>query len=272
MTDDPEEPEFSIEVDARVVEGGPPRPRIYVDEDIQGGRFEPTPETTVFFDHVRVDQVDFSGVRLSDFEADGCHFTKADFSQFKPRGGGFGYLDTSTYVDCGFDGADLRLVRPGRARFERCLFTNVRIYDWFTDADFIDCIFSGRLEQTTFVGPLEAWMAKNRGHRPIEFRGNDFSAADLMDTSFRWGFDLAAQILPGPPDYVLFDQWPARVDRARDLVRRQPPSREREKSLKLLEIFASEGYRTQSANLLHRDEIRPDVLSTLETALPSPLH
>jgi hypothetical protein len=195
-----------------------------------------------------------------------------DFSRFAPGGGAFGYLDQSIYLDCRFDGADLTQIAPGRARFERCQFTNVRIRDWFTSyASFVDCVFAGRIERSTFAGRWGIGLPQEQGHAPNEFHGNDFSRANMVDTSFRYGIDLLLQILPGPPQYVLLDQWPARVARARELVRSQFPGSEREKALRHLEILSDQGSLEQSTSLLRRDEVHSDVLDVLETAVPSAL-
>src|SRR3954453_666408 len=96
----------------------------------------------------------------------------------------------SEYIDCRFDGSSLRAPWVGYARFVRCSFRGVRLRHWRSQADFIDCVFTGRAQACMFSGVVEGvaddLMTPVR-LRAAEFRGNDFSGMELRDVSFRGG-------------------------------------------------------------------------------------
>lgn len=67
---------------------------------------------------------------------------------------GFGDgADVSEYVECSFDGSRIQAVAPGRARFVRCSFRDVKLKGWLCwDAEFVDCVFTGRGDELRFFG------------------------------------------------------------------------------------------------------------------------
>jgi hypothetical protein len=75
--------------------------------------------------------------------------------------------------------------------------------------------------------------------RVNEFRGNDFSEADIDYVDLRDGIDVSAQRWPEGDGYYHLDRWPERLRAARAVVDRQPPSRRREDALALLSVLDS---------------------------------
>jgi hypothetical protein len=82
------------------------------------------------------------------------------------------------------------------------------------EAEFIDCTFTGRLQTCIFNGTVSEedrpWVGRERN----EFRGNDFSGAELVDVAFRTGIDLDQQRLPTGPDYLYVPDAAAAIERA----------------------------------------------------------
>jgi len=105
---------------------------------------------------VTVRDADFRRVTFDQFAPEGCTFEHCDFSnqtldrRYQPL---FSSRRQSVFRDCTFNNADLTGVRPGQARFERCTFIGSKIDAWesFT-AEFIDCVFAGRLRNVRFYG------------------------------------------------------------------------------------------------------------------------
>jgi uncharacterized protein YjbI with pentapeptide repeats len=146
----------------------------------------------------------FSGLRFSDIWISGCHLERCDFTgvradAFAPGGTGKGA--PSTYVECVFDGARLRLGSSGYGRFEHCSFRNVDLRDWmWKGVDLVECIFTGSLRRTIM------WGSTQDGSRTNEVRDNDFSGTRLIDFTFRGGVDVTAQRMPaGGPGLVIPD-------------------------------------------------------------------
>ena len=133
---------------------------------------------------------DFAGRRLRDPSVANSRLVRCDFRRTRITGGGLGDgREPSEYVECVFDGSSWNNVIPGQAVFLRCSFPDVKIRNLrCSDAQFIDCVFTGVLSVSWFngrpVGPARAWRSRN------EFRGNDFSGAKLVDVAFRTGIDL----------------------------------------------------------------------------------
>jgi hypothetical protein len=146
------------------------------------------------------------------------------------------------------------------SRFERCTFTNVRIRGWegFT-AEFVDCVFSGELRDCWFTGStqpaVDRWTSVSRTRN--EFRGNDFRDAKLINCTFDFGIDIAAQRWPTDPDYVVLDRFHERVRFARSVIARWPDDTSRETALKILAIMCGRGMTDQdSAFLRPKDWLR----------------
>jgi hypothetical protein len=79
----------------------------------------------------------------------------------------------------------------------------------------IDCTFSGRLKAAIFNGMVPEDERAMIGRVSNEFRGNDFSALDLIDVTFRTGIDLSKQILPSGEDYLYLPHAASAVSRAK---------------------------------------------------------
>ena len=82
-----------------------------------------------------------------------------------------------------------------------------------------------------------------------EVRGNDFSAAELHDVSFRRGLVLSDQLLPAGPDYHFVADLPAALAKAAPIVEGWPdPKRGRD----WLEIMQQDVDGGQREDLLQR--------------------
>ena len=85
---------------------------------------------------------------------------------------------TSEYVDCSFDGSQIKALIPGRARFVRCSFRNVQIKKWIcSDCEFIDCVFTGEITGVNFNAQPSPLYPRERSIN--RYLGNDFSGAKL---------------------------------------------------------------------------------------------
>jgi uncharacterized protein YjbI with pentapeptide repeats len=255
---------------ARVGKTRPARPRLEIERDLTGARFEAPADATVFFRRVAMEGVDFSGTRLSHFVTAGSRFIDCDFSRvrFQPYRTSSDIDEPTLYVRCNFDRADMRktFTLTG-SRFEECTFRGTKIKGWEGwCAEFVDCVFACRIEESIFSGrPVHCYesldqartsaetygVMADRSHdaprRTInEFRGNDFSKAELRDVSFRYGIDIGAQLWPEGVGYRRYDRWPERIARVIAEVRTWPPSADRDRALELLDIYFSAGNEEQS--------------------------
>jgi hypothetical protein len=136
-------------------------------DDLEGGRFEPDPDVTYWFEQVTVRGVDFSRGRFGwykhgrfggAFDVSGSMFVDCDFSKVRFDRGSFGTSGHSTYTDCRFDGAEI-WSRKNRssidlddARFTRCSFA-AKVRMWFAfNAEFVGCSFATRVGRCYFYG------------------------------------------------------------------------------------------------------------------------
>lgn len=112
-------------------------------------------DRNLLVDHETYTAKDFTAARIDRFSSHGSRFMDCRFNGMRARTSfGIG-LDQSEYIDCAFDGARLHMNGGGNARFVRCTFTNVRIWDWLTNGvELVDCTFSGALRRATFSGRL----------------------------------------------------------------------------------------------------------------------
>jgi hypothetical protein len=210
------------------------------------------------FDRVVVSDVDFSRSRFLVFNSVGCRFENCDFSRTRfDLSGGFSLDPPSTFRSCVFDGAHLRAMWAlGATRCERCTFIGARIESWQSDcAEFVACIFGGRIVRSRFSGRPQGLCAATVGRTFNEFRANDFSRADLVDSSFTNGIDLSAQLWPSDPVYTRFDRPAERVRSAQADVSRWAVGADRDHALRLLEIIALEA-RGQAEIIIRRDTFR----------------
>ena len=180
------------------------------------GSFKIPDDQRVVLDHARLDGENYSGRTLLQFASIGSHLHACNFGQIEIQSAAFGGgRETSEFVDCTFDGARMNMAPGGFSRFVRCSFQNVKIRNWicFT-VEMIDCTFSGRLDTAIFNGAVPEDERAVIGRACNEFYGNDFSALDLRDVTFRTGIDLT-QILPSGKDYLFLPNAAATVSRAK---------------------------------------------------------
>ncbi len=174
---------------------------------------------TVLLHHITVSDCDLSRAKFERLVPSGCTFVRCDFRAaaldrrlaplLKAR-------EQNVFRECRFDGADLRAVDPGGSRFEACVFDGADLRGWNAMlAEFVDCHFAGRVERVRFHGrPWGAGAGDLRPRRKVnEFRGNDFSDAELIDVAFVMGIDLAPQRWPESRDYVRLDRVHQRLTR-----------------------------------------------------------
>lgn len=204
------------------------------------GSFDPAKLDRLVFKNDEVIERDFTGARHEFLTVVESRFERCRFERCRFDTASFGAgQSVSEYVDCSFDGSRIRSVATGFSRFARCSFRDVNIRDWSGEhVDLVDCVFSGRIKSAMFWGrPIPVW-AKNQyesmvRHREKEglgppsreyrelvlreandFYGNDFSQAELIKVSFRYGIDLTKQRLPTGPDYLYLGDAPAAIEEA----------------------------------------------------------
>lgn len=169
----------------------------------------------------------FASLGVERWNSLGAQFDSCDFSGLHLRQFNAGmYPNPSHYRDCTFDGARINGPLMGWARFERCEFTNVRLYKWLSHSvSFVDCTFSGVLREMVFFGSDE--------DESNDFHGNDFSRCDLLGVGYQGGADILAQRLPAGPDYLAVPDLAAAVESVTDGAKRVSGPQQRS-----LEIWA----------------------------------
>lgn len=173
----------------------------------------------VVLERATIEDVDFTRASFEHLASSGCVFVNCDFrglafdrrlrSLFTSR-------RQSVFRDCRFDACDLRHAGPGQSRFERCSFEGARIERWTSlCGEFVDCRFAGPIVDSKFYGlPHGALATQLSPHRATnEFRGNDLSAAQLVDTVFVQGLSLSLQRWPEGDDHVRLDRIHQRLQR-----------------------------------------------------------
>jgi uncharacterized protein YjbI with pentapeptide repeats len=263
---------------ARIVDSGKRPPALIIDKSTRGGTFKAPRDRSVSFDGVTLEGVDLSGSRFDHAMIKGSTFLDCDFRGVKfEHVVGFDAEWPSAFVGCKFDRADLRnLSDPSTSRFEGCTFRQAKIFGWNSwCGEFVDCLFEGRLESVLFAGrPTKCYEIIDSARATAielgidvpdvtppprrasnEFRGNDFSSADLVNVEFRYGVDIAAQRWPEGPDYLRFDRWRVRLARTRSVVETWPVSKEQADALALLALYDGGGWEEQSEVFLPRDAL-----------------
>jgi hypothetical protein len=184
------------------------------------GRIAITDDQLVMVDHARLHGEDYSSRKLLQFATIGSHLRACNFDNTQIQSAAFGSgRETSEFVECTFNGARMDLGPGGFSRFVRCSFHDVRIRNWTCFAvEMIDCTFSGRMETAIFNGSVPDDERAIIGRASNEFHGNDFSAMDLIDVTFRTGIDLTKQILPSGEDYLFLPQAASAVSRTKSHV------------------------------------------------------
>lgn len=260
--------------------GGHPPPRVTVDRDQTGGRFELPGGGRAQFQNVRFNDVDFRGLRFEMFIGSGSVFKDCDFRQVQIEAGQLGNLSQTVYRACRFDRARLTGVDPLYARFEHCFFDDADLTQWRAfHAEFVECHFRGRIVEAKFGGKLSnTAAARIQPHRiKNEFRGNDFREAMLVDCTFFDGIDLTAQLLPAGAEYIQLDSIRERIERARAEISRWKESPARDEALLMLSVYESAS-RGQDQLFARRDDIgtpakiRNQVWELLATPLPEKPH
>src|SRR4051812_10570620 len=198
--------------------------------NVVGQRLE-LPAGAMFHDAVVVD-CDLSRQRIPRLSVSATLFERCDFSRSQVVGV-LGVRPWATYRDCTFVRTDLRGASRSLARFERCTFEHAKLDKWFaTSAEFVDCRFSGPLRSVRFAGSVwPAEVAQKLGSRQLEFVGNDFSEAELVDVDFVGGVDIGAQRWPSSPDYAIIEDLAAGLAAAEQEIARSRDGKERADAL-----------------------------------------
>lgn len=235
----------------------------------------------IIFERTQFHEVDVRRAVFDVMRVSGSVFERCDFRglaldrRYQPI---FSGRPRNVFRECRFDAADLRQVRPGQARFEACSFAGANLDGWVAGtAEFVDCTFAGRLCGARFYG--RPWGADAEAVDPPrglnEFRGNDFTACELLDVSFLMGIDIAAQRWPTGEQYVRLDRIQKRITRAHAEILRWGDLRARREALAMVRAV-SELSVIQKEVFLRRGEPRwqapPDVedrvWELLQRALP----
>lgn len=186
---------------------------------------------------------DFSGRRVSWWAVADSTFERCKFESLRVKGAELGGGTTpSVFIDCSFDGSRLNGANLGYLRFERCTFRNVMLKRWICHhVDFVDCVFSGNLDEFTLFGSLDG--------QANEIRRNDLRDATMLGGGFRAGVDLYDQQLPADPRH-LFIPDPAQALRAAyEVVMAWEDGKTKNRAASTLEILA-EDYRSGQPQLL----------------------
>lgn len=211
--------------------------------ELGGQRFElPAGVSSVTFDQARLVDVDFSGMRFADFTVhdsvfEGCDFTGVAFECLSMATTCMqGTWDGIGWPQSVFRGCVFRRTRfpPttffGNVRFERCTFDRSRLRDQTNtfEAEFVDCVFLGRVRNVNFWGrPTQHQAALGRDRN--DFAGNDFTGAEVDHVAFHH-IDLQTQRWPGLPGYALLDRIGARVHAVLPLVEQWPDAHHRKEA------------------------------------------
>ncbi|GAA4967900.1 uncharacterized protein YjbI with pentapeptide repeats [Nonomuraea thailandensis] len=214
----------------------------------------PAGVTDVIFDRARLVNVDFTAMRFPCFvafgsEFDGCDFSGAVFEQLSmgSTGTGIGGQEgdgaawpQTVFRDCVFRRTRFaEFTAFGNVRFEGCTFDRSRLRQQTntSEAEFVDCVFLGPVRSINFWG-----RPADRGHAVLgrdrnDFSGNDFTAAELDNVSFRH-IDLRAQRFPGLPGYALLGRITERARAVLPLVDNWPDDKHRQEARSALEFLA----------------------------------
>lgn len=272
----------AIEVRAKLKGRVPPTERAIVSGELRGGRLN-VGSKHVEFDGAHVIDVDLSGMSFESFRVRESTFERCDFRRFRspktvPAFGSQAPRQT-VYRECRFENADLRHPLLGEARFERCVFDGAKIERWAsTHAEFVDCHFAGKIVSSNFCGrapDVSTYVRRTPGReRRNEFRDNDFSSAELVDTAFKFGIDIAAQRWPQSPEYIRLDRLAERFARVRKEIEAWSSESDRKSGLEMLYLYSHYGYEEQQDLFARRDnlptvprKIRDRVWDLLEHAL-----
>jgi fluoroquinolone resistance protein len=207
----------------------------------------------VRFENAEALRCDFSAQSFFSYTAVDSTFTECSFA-----GARFAYATLggrrTTYERCDFRGADLRGIYPGDASFLSCEFTDAQIKGWMSFcAEFVDCRFATRIIDSIFSASPRSCLSGRTRH---QFRGNDFSEGELLDTMFIGGIDLNDQRWPTSDDYVRIPDAAARLANASKAIDQWPePGRtEAQVEVRFLARFAED----QDELIVRRDDLDID--------------
>jgi hypothetical protein len=161
-----------------------------------------TDEQGIFIDNKLVKGAHFKDLAVNCLVvANGSTLVRTIFEGLRIECGTLGGgIQISEYVDCTFQRCRLELEVPGRARFTRCRFRDVRLSSWFClNAEFIDCSFSGRLNKVVFDASLTPIDQAELGRTYNRYENNDFRKCKFKDVAFRGGIPLDPELLPEEP-------------------------------------------------------------------------
>jgi uncharacterized protein YjbI with pentapeptide repeats len=253
-----------------------------VSGELRGGQLN-LGSRQVEFDGAHVVDVDLNGKTFESFRVRESIFERCDFRRFRSTttlpAFGIQAPKQTLYRECRFDGADLRRASVGEARFESCVFDGAKIERLSsTHAEFIDCHFAGKVVSSNFCGrapEVSTYLRRTPGReRRNEFRGNDFSKTDLIDTAFKFGIDISAQRWPQAPEYIRLDRLPERFAQARKAIEALTSEADRKAGLEMLYLYSHYGYEEQQELFTRRvnlpaipRKIRDRVWDLLEHAL-----
>ena len=119
------------------------------------GRIEiPSDQLVILSKKVLVGE-NFSDRDLTGFSSEACHFRGCSFERMTIESASFGAgKNESLYEDCTFDGSEI-YGDPGRAKFYRCSFRDIRLEGFFSlAASYVECVFSGEIRRSVFHGSL----------------------------------------------------------------------------------------------------------------------
>lgn len=198
----------------------------------------------VLLQHATVADVDFGRASFDRLAPTACTFVSCDFrratldKKLLPL---FRAKERNVFRACRFDGVDLRGVDPRASRFEACVFDGADMSGWSAStAEFVDCHFGGRTAHVRFYGrPWGPGAADLDLKRTVnEFRGNDFSEAELVDVTFVMGIDIGSQRWPQTKDYVRLDRIHQRLTRARSDILRWKDLERRSDALQMVQSLS----------------------------------
>jgi hypothetical protein len=232
----------------------------------------------VVLDSVKEENADFSGRRLESFTAIACRFVGCRFERMHIEDASFGAGRTdSEYYDCSFDGSKIRADVPGNARFVRCSFRDVVFrYLLCERVEFVECVFSGKLQSGYFNGTVPIDKQLSLGRSLNEFRDNDFSQMEFLDVGFRTGIDLSKQKLPKGPMYLYVPDAVTAVTNIRKQVVEWKDLKRRQEAMKVIQFLelGLEGGQQQlflrPKGLMPRQlrEVSEEIFSLLREAQP----
>jgi hypothetical protein len=184
------------------------------------GRADLPDDARVVLDHLQVRGQDYSARRIIQFTTIGSRLVKCRFDNVTIDAAQFGCgRQTSEFVDCTFNGARIVMGPGGLSRFIGCTFQNVELRQWICFAvEVIDCTFGGELRMAIFNGTISSELRDLAGRDRNEFSGNDFSAMDLINVTFRTGIDLTRQRLPRGRSYLYLPDAAGALGHARSAV------------------------------------------------------